>query len=419
MSIPLWLKRIGLGIVMLIMVSSCSTPGLLSRFDINSLYSPTQRPPGFESKLINLDDSITQCFLKFPKKQLSVWTDKESNQKMHKVKIEYSLFNDYQSKSPVDSASFIITEILDKSAISLYHHYKLHAQSGRNYILKLTLTDLGNQKSFVEILSLEKSNRSASGWFYCEDESGEMIYDELFSDDQYLRVHSTDTTLKSLLCKVYYHQFPAAVPPFIEKQRPLFDYKKDSSFILSLKNGRSDFFKLSRQGFYHIQSDTSRPEGFTLFRTYQGYPGISNPRRMLENLRYITSNQEFEKMWRSTYPKETVDSFWVANTGGADRAVEMIRSYYGRVEEANRFFFSFCEGWKTDRGIIYIIFGPPNHLYRTDFEEYWTYGETNNNRSLQFTFLRVENPFTTNDYIMLRQQNYKSYWYNAVQLWRR
>ena len=140
---------------------------------------------------------------------------------------------------------------------------------------------------------------------------------------------------------------------------------------------------------------------------------------MIESLRYISTSKEFDRFYSSAYPKETVDSFWVATAGGPDRAVALIRDYYNRVEEANRYFLSYCEGWKTDRGIIYIIFGPPNVVKRSDQQEEWTYGEANNYHSISFLFYKVLNPFTENDYILQRQSTYKDIWYNAVQQWRR
>jgi GWxTD domain-containing protein len=136
-------------------------------------------------------------------------------------------------------------------------------------------------------------------------------------------------------------------------------------------------------------------------------------------VRYLTDGEEYKEIFNSQFPKESLDGFWLKNSGSIDKALEMIREYYNRVEIANHLFVSFCEGWKTDRGIIYLIFGPPNVVYRSDTEEQWTYGEANNYRSLQFVFYKVLNPFTDNDYVLQRQSNYKPYWYNAVQQWRR
>jgi len=252
-----------------------------------------------------------------------------------------------------------------------------------------------------------------------ESLSERPVFESFLPDQEPIRLRIADTTHTAVFCKVFFRTFQAAFPPFIDRQREQFDYRIDSSFMLQVSSGITEYVQLARQGFYFFQTDTNDLEGFTLFRAYQGYPKVNTPLRMIEPLRYLTSSEEFEKLRSSAFPKTAVDSFWVQITGGADRAVEMIRSYYSRVEDANSFFFSFCEGWKTDRGMIYIIFGPPSAVYRSDTEEIWTYGEPNHRLSMQFVFMKVMNPFTDNDYILQRQTNYKTYWYNAVRQWRR
>ena len=37
--------------------------------------------------------------------------------------------------------------------------------------------------------------------------------------------------------------------------------------------------------------------------------------------------------------------------------------YYRRVRFANEEFTQYKDGWKTDRGMIYILFGPPNQVF--------------------------------------------------------
>ena len=81
---------------------------------------------------------------------------------------------------------------------------------------------------------------------------------------------------------------------------------------------------------------------------------------------------------------------------------ELMEEYYRRVDYANKNFAVYMEGWRTDRGMIYIIFGPPANIERHPFEsdtkpyEVWTYYEQNR----QFIFIdqtgfgdyRLQNP---------------------------
>jgi hypothetical protein len=88
------------------------------------------------------------------------------------------------------------------------------------------------------------------------------------------------------------------------------------------------------------------------------------------------------------------------------------------VQDANYYFTSYLEGWKTDRGMVYLIYGSPNVIYRTLNSETWIYGEENNVNSLSYSFTKVNNPFTNNDYTLERSVVYKQSWITAVDIWR-
>jgi GWxTD domain-containing protein len=264
-----------------------------------------------------------------------------------------------------------------------------------------------------------KDTHSAPSWFYFENAVKGTLPDNCNDASEPVRIISMNPDIEDIPVKAYFRNFPAAIPPFVLEKRKDFDYKPDSSFTVRLTKGVSGSMFVRRQGLYFFQPDTSLNQGPTLFSVYPGYPKINTPEQMLGPLRYITSAKEYNQLAESNNIKVAIDSFWVSTAGGIDRAVELIRNYYGRVEEANRLFHSFCEGWKTDRGIIYIAFGQPNVVYRSDWQEVWIYGEANNYRSVQFIFDKALNPFSDNDYVLERQSMYKDFWYNAIQRWRR
>jgi GWxTD domain-containing protein len=62
---------------------------------------------------------------------------------------------------------------------------------------------------------------------------------------------------------------------------------------------------------------------------------------------------------------------------------EKMEAYFAKVEYANKNFKSYIEGWRTDMGMVYIIFGPPSNVDRHPFDidskpyEVWTYYELN------------------------------------------
>jgi GWxTD domain-containing protein len=61
--------------------------------------------------------------------------------------------------------------------------------------------------------------------------------------------------------------------------------------------------------------------------------------------------------------------FWDAHcpaTGAL--AKDFMEEYYGRVEYATKNFTGFTEGWKTDRGMIFILYGAPETIDRHPFD---------------------------------------------------
>jgi GWxTD domain-containing protein len=67
---------------------------------------------------------------------------------------------------------------------------------------------------------------------------------------------------------------------------------------------------------------------------------------------------------------------------------EAMEEYYARIDYANKNFKAYSEGWLTDKGHIYIVFGTPMNVERSNRSyadnrtyEQWTYG---NNRTFIF-----------------------------------
>jgi GWxTD domain-containing protein len=207
-------------------------------------------------------------------------------------------------------------------------------------------------------------------------------------------------------------------PPYSTSNLIPFEYGADSIFTLQLSETDTTGFVFPKRGFYHVQSDTNTKEGLTIYRFEDNFPEVKKSSDLLQPLRYLTSKQEYDAMASYKNQKTAVDSFWVYAGGSHDRARELVKKFYNRVQNSNEYFSSYIEGWKTDRGLIYIIYGPPNVVYKSSGSESWVYGEENNFNSLTFSFVKVINPFTDNDYRLDRSQLFKTSWFNSVEMWR-
>ena len=92
-----------------------------------------------------------------------------------------------------------------------------------------------------------------------------------------------------------------------------------------------------------------------------------------------------------------------------------MKSYFRRVELANLYFSSFKEGWKTDRGMIYLIFGLPDEVSLNDSNETWHY----NNTRARFTFVKSGSVYDPENYVLLRDKRFMEPWFSTVDLWRK
>ena len=89
----------------------------------------------------------------------------------------------------------------------------------------------------------------------------------------------------------------------------------------------------------------------------------------MKQMKYILTNEE-RKQFKGKNRKEKKQHFydlWKDRdpTPGTEYN-ELMEEYYGRVWYANENFDAWAHGWETDMGMIYILFGPPDEIQRSN-----------------------------------------------------
>ena len=210
----------------------------------------------------------------------------------------------------------------------------------------------------------------------------------------------------------YDDSFPPAAPVFSEAQARVSPViKSDSAYRVT---GR-EVLNFSKKGLYLLQKDTASVEGFAI-RSEEDYPQYSKLANLHGPLIYISTRQEYERLAASAGNKKAFDRVILNIASDTDRARILMRNYFRRVELANRFFTSYKEGWKTDRGMVYIIFGKPDHVFRFSDREVWNYD--NDQFKIRFNFSRSASLFDPDNHVLIREKKYESTWYEVIDLWR-
>lgn len=148
------------------------------------------------------------------------------------------------------------------------------------------------------------------------------------------------------------------------------------------------------------------------------FPELVDPINLIEPLRYIASRSEYKELTNSDHPKLAMDQFWLKCGSNADKARMLLQTYYERVEEANHSFSGVLEGWRTDRGMVHIVFGVPDRVRQDRWNEYWIYGEEGTANALTFHFRRRSLNFDDNFYELQRSFQFRSPWDRAISNWR-
>ena len=132
----------------------------------------------------------------------------------------------------------------------------------------------------------------------------------------------------------------------------------------------------------------------------------------LKQMKYVLTNTErnllkkeakkskealFLKLWKDRDPTPKTDTN------------ELMDEYYRRVRYADENFDGWKKGWESDRGMIYILFGPPDEIQRSSVSvsnntslQIWKYYDINK----QFVFrdengfgeYRLDNPFFSGEF---------------------
>ncbi len=149
------------------------------------------------------------------------------------------------------------------------------------------------------------------------------------------------------------------------------------------------------------------------------FPRLLTIPDLIEPLVYIATPAVYEEL-RDTGDTENqrllFERFWLRAGRSEVSARNLMKQYYTRVEEANLRFSAYKEGWKTDRGMIYVVFGPPGYIDYEFRKEIWVY-----DIGIRFIFQRVT-PFKPDEpfenYLLSRSTAYEYYWDRAVARWR-
>jgi len=366
----------------------------------------------------HLSDSVSKFFCYIKPKELLFSREDGNEAFTANYTIHYNLLPSYESKDILDSATYRYNPSKSEAKSAILKEIEFKTPTEGKFLLEVSVSDTKRKQTARSFININKAGVDNNQTFLVYKRSADRpLFKNYLNEREEVNLIAELDGVDRLLLKYYKAKFPISAPPFSVKTQSPLNSKYDSLANMHLEDGKMSM-SFPQAGIYRLISDTANNGGITFFVYDNDFPKLTQPEELIGPLRYITTRQEYSEMKLLDSKKVAVDNFWLNVTGNPDRGRKIIKQFYGRVEEANKYFSSYLEGWKADRGMVFIVYGPPDVVYKNSNAENWIYGEEGNITSVNFTFYKVNNPFSDNDYRLSRSAIYKNSWFHAVDAWR-
>jgi len=345
----------------------------LSRIDLSHTYDPDA--PVRATYRVTQNGQVITVFLVIQADSIALWNR------------EFLLQNGYESEGHRNLSPS--TKVLESTGQFWRGRISFTASDSEN----LLILKLGGEFNFYFDIPL-KNGRVVFPHFYPIVQGNPNVTSFLSSN--FLTWNVSD----SIHVTSYTDNFPAADAPMEEMKALVPTVEEDSTFI-------QDSTQFLDYHFYTFRVDSTSSSSITLLKTPPYYPTFRLVQELIGPMKYITTEIEYKTLLQSSRPKRTFDEFWINTYGTKFRARNSIRKYFKSVEYANEYFTNFKQGWKTDRGMIFIIYGTPLEMYRTNTAEIWVY------ENQEFEFLKVSSLFAP-IFALRKDKKYEKEWYKEV-----
>lgn len=397
--------------------------------DLSYLYNPTKNTINPAYNIHNETDNKSILSIRFLPRDLYFSEANAQGIPTAQVLISIKLFNTTQGKILADTAVYNLSIVKEAGKGEYIYSVPLSVQKGMDYMVEIRMLDrlrLKVVQAFIPFNTQSYYNRY--NYITLGHFNKGLLFDNTLRVDEYINIRYTPQPVDSLYISYYrpFQEIPD--PPSMLLPEKTLDY--DPETVVSLPYSDTLPMMYPRTGIYYITVGRDIREGLTLLNLGESYPLMNTPEVMIEPLAYLASPQEIFELKNAIKPKIALDDFWIKCGGNVEKARELIRIYYTRVLYSNLYFTSYKEGWRTERGMIYIIYGPPDKVYKTDDGERWGYKKpviksswggnyTVSEEFLFFSFKKKDSPFSENDFFLSRSETLVTFWDKAITSWRK
>ncbi len=398
-----------LPILLLMLLASCTSTKLLqnNNFAVNMLDGPLKALTGMQ--VYGATPDSIDIYLQIDPSLLIPHTLPDST-KFLSFSLQCMIFPSFSKKLIIDSYTFRTGHLSINQTEKLIFKHSLKAPLGQSYYLcfKPSSEKFMNWNfTYVDRNFVQSQNHFLINFDY----KTPVFHPEDFINKPLFIQYSQSNKDSVLFLRRVDIASCRRVPPFMMKTETC-NLKFTQTKSVKIHEGKSEKFLLNQGGLYLIQTDTSALGAGSFLVINQEFQHWL----YLTSLRYITDNDEFVEVWRGDIG---LLDFWENIAGSTQRTIELSKRFNYAVNMANLLFTRTLPGCLTDRGMIYIVFGPPDVIYEDDELETWVYRGFRQQRDLFFNFRKEWILPVGFEYTLERSPEYTQLWYEAIERWRR
>jgi GWxTD domain-containing protein len=386
----------------------------LSKWDFSNQYN-AESPLKCKYKLVEIQDSL-RVYLKINfnvnDKDYYNWLN------LPQLKFQYRLTTSYENKNSIESGTIDVKKLyLDETESVVY--FQISKPNVANCYLFVAVNEDKNDDVLVQDIPLICFDKKLFTPFLLTQSNGEIpIFDSFITKKDSFRIVNFSDGKEKIYVEFHKYIFPAALPPMSNPAMADGEIKltPDSIFYVNQTN----VYTLTKKGNYCFKQDPNASQSIEILVAENKFPKLITTKALADAAIYICADDERKNLKGTSRQKHKLDEFWLGLGQDKDFARKLIRNYYRKITFSNAFFTNYKEGWKTDMGLVFTIFGVPDKVLKTDMKETWSYNKKPNIPSLIFIFNKRQDPFLGGFYNELgRSFEYSNVWYNTVDLWRK
>lgn len=385
------------------------------KYNFSSIYNPVETVFHPMVKAYCETDTSAIVFFKLSLDELKM-SARNKLDSVYSLTIKYAL-RDVETFQIIDSAITIFKIDLGMNEDFFESYFRINPKSGNHYKMIIGFVGEKNNAGSRLILDYDNTENYSENIFLLErfSHKKEICYSNFVDSIKTYSVHSKKYDDAEINIEFYKSSNDIIVPPYYNLKNTDEIILPDSIFTYRM----GDSIKFINRGYYIIKPPSQDVGAMCLLNFGDSYPNILKLSDMLDPIQLISTNKDYRATMASDNLKIAIDTYWLSLSNSQKFAREQIRVFYNRVALANRYFSDYRQGWKTDRGMLYVVLGPPTIVNISANAEEWFYGENPDVAGVLFRFEKRPSNFSGYEYFLIRDELYQTVWAQAINTWRK